>query len=121
MVPAKTGTRRMRIVISNNSGCYRTGFQPFQNAACPLDPKGLRPKYSVTVSPGSLLCSSITHEMVRRAVLKVSNHELRSRCQPRASLEMSQPGEDYAMKWKTPRIVEIAVGMEINCYACAEI
>lgn len=26
-----------------------------------------------------------------------------------------------AMKWKTPVIVEIAVGMEINCYACAEI
>jgi len=25
------------------------------------------------------------------------------------------------MKWKTPRIVEIAVAMEINCYACAEI
>jgi len=25
------------------------------------------------------------------------------------------------MKWKTPVIVEIAVGMEINCYACAEI
>jgi len=25
------------------------------------------------------------------------------------------------MKWKTPRIIEIAVGMEINCYACAEI
>jgi len=25
------------------------------------------------------------------------------------------------MKWKTPKIVEIAVGMEINCYACAEI
>lgn len=23
--------------------------------------------------------------------------------------------------WKTPRIVEIAVGMEINCYACAEL
>jgi coenzyme PQQ precursor peptide PqqA len=45
-------------------------------------------------------------------VLKVSNHELRS---------YVQPGEDYAMKWKTPRIVEIAVGMEINCYACAEI
>jgi coenzyme PQQ precursor peptide PqqA len=32
-----------------------------------------------------------------------------------------QSGEDDAMKWKTPRIVEIAVGMEINCYACAEI
>jgi len=25
------------------------------------------------------------------------------------------------MTWKTPRVVEIAVGMEINCYACAEI
>ena len=25
------------------------------------------------------------------------------------------------MVWKTPRIVEIAVGMEINAYACAEI
>jgi coenzyme PQQ precursor peptide PqqA len=50
--------------------------------------------------------------MVRRAVLKVFNHGLCS---------YVQPGEDYAMKWKTPRIVEIAVGMEINCYACAEI
>jgi coenzyme PQQ precursor peptide PqqA len=39
----------------------------------------------------------------------------------RAVLVTSQSGEDYAMKWKTPRIVEIAVGMEINCYACAEI
>ncbi len=29
-------------------------------------------------------------------------------------------GED-AMVWKTPKIVEIAVGMEINAYACAEI
>jgi coenzyme PQQ precursor peptide PqqA len=26
-----------------------------------------------------------------------------------------------AMKWKTPVIVEIAVGLEINAYACAEI
>jgi len=25
------------------------------------------------------------------------------------------------MVWKTPKIVEIAVGMEINAYACAEI
>ncbi|HEX6842882.1 MAG TPA: pyrroloquinoline quinone precursor peptide PqqA [Stellaceae bacterium] len=25
------------------------------------------------------------------------------------------------MAWKTPKIVEIAVGMEINSYACAEI
>jgi coenzyme PQQ precursor peptide PqqA len=25
------------------------------------------------------------------------------------------------MKWKTPVIIEIAVGMEINAYACAEV
>jgi len=25
------------------------------------------------------------------------------------------------MKWMTPRIVEIAVGLEINSYACAEL
>ena len=23
--------------------------------------------------------------------------------------------------WKSPRIIEVAVGLEINCYACAEI
>ncbi|MBI1239780.1 MAG: pyrroloquinoline quinone precursor peptide PqqA [Alphaproteobacteria bacterium] len=25
------------------------------------------------------------------------------------------------MAWKKPRVTEIAVGMEINCYACAEL
>jgi len=25
------------------------------------------------------------------------------------------------MKWKTPKVVEIAVGLEINCYACADL
>ncbi|KQM68908.1 MULTISPECIES: pyrroloquinoline quinone precursor peptide PqqA [Sphingomonas] len=25
------------------------------------------------------------------------------------------------MAWKKPRIVEIALGAEINCYACAEL
>jgi len=25
------------------------------------------------------------------------------------------------MKWKTPVILEIAVGLEINAYACAEV
>jgi len=29
--------------------------------------------------------------------------------------------EETAMKWMTPRIVEIAVGLEINSYACAEL
>jgi coenzyme PQQ precursor peptide PqqA len=25
------------------------------------------------------------------------------------------------MTWKTPTIIEIALGAEINCYACAEL
>jgi coenzyme PQQ precursor peptide PqqA len=28
---------------------------------------------------------------------------------------------EVAMKWKTPVIIEIAVGLEINAYACAEV
>jgi len=28
---------------------------------------------------------------------------------------------EFAMKWKTPVIIEIAVGLEINAYACAEV
>ena len=27
---------------------------------------------------------------------------------------------EATMKWATPRVVEIAVGLEINSYACAE-
>ena len=29
--------------------------------------------------------------------------------------------KEIAMKWKTPVIIEIAVGLEINAYACAEV
>jgi coenzyme PQQ precursor peptide PqqA len=32
----------------------------------------------------------------------------------------TEPGGSK-MKWTTPRIVEIAVGLEINSYACAEL
>ena len=28
---------------------------------------------------------------------------------------------EIGMTWKTPKIVEIALGAEINCYACAEL
>ncbi len=28
-------------------------------------------------------------------------------------------GKETKMAWKTPRIVEVPVGMEINMYACA--
>lgn len=36
------------------------------------------------------------------------------------SLARIRPRE-MAMKWKTPVIIEIAVGLEINAYACAEV
>jgi coenzyme PQQ precursor peptide PqqA len=29
--------------------------------------------------------------------------------------------KETAMSWNTPKVVEIAVGMEINAYACAEL
>ena len=29
--------------------------------------------------------------------------------------------EDKTMAWKTPKIVEVSLASEINCYACAEI
>jgi coenzyme PQQ precursor peptide PqqA len=33
----------------------------------------------------------------------------------------NNPSEERAMKWRTPVIIEIAVGLEINAYACAEV
>jgi coenzyme PQQ precursor peptide PqqA len=27
---------------------------------------------------------------------------------------------DMQMTWTTPRVIEVSVGMEINCYACAD-
>jgi coenzyme PQQ precursor peptide PqqA len=33
----------------------------------------------------------------------------------------SSPIKEIAMKWKKPVIIEIAVGCEINAYACAEV
>jgi coenzyme PQQ precursor peptide PqqA len=29
--------------------------------------------------------------------------------------------QESLMKWTAPKVVEICVGMEINCYACAEL
>ena len=35
--------------------------------------------------------------------------------------DRTQPGRGKTMAWKTPKFVEISVGMEINCYACADL
>jgi coenzyme PQQ precursor peptide PqqA len=29
--------------------------------------------------------------------------------------------EEESMSWKTPKVIEISVGMEINSYACADL
>jgi coenzyme PQQ precursor peptide PqqA len=31
----------------------------------------------------------------------------------------AKPAWEIEMTWKTPKIVEVSVGMEINMYACA--
>ena len=35
--------------------------------------------------------------------------------------EIKTRAQEIVMKWKTPVIIEIAVGLEINAYACAEV
>jgi coenzyme PQQ precursor peptide PqqA len=43
---------------------------------------------------------------------------------PHGNLNFGQPKiklRETTMKWKTPVIIEIAVGLEINAYACAEV
>jgi coenzyme PQQ precursor peptide PqqA len=45
--------------------------------------------------------------------------ELRRRL--RLPTVVNNPVEGTAMKWKTPVVIEIAVGLEINAYACAEV
>ena len=38
------------------------------------------------------------------------------------STELTQlTDKDKPTMWKTPRVLEVAVGLEINCYACAEV
>jgi coenzyme PQQ precursor peptide PqqA len=38
-----------------------------------------------------------------------------------ATRVLASTNKETHMTWKTPRVIEIAVGMEINCYACADI
>jgi coenzyme PQQ precursor peptide PqqA len=38
-----------------------------------------------------------------------------------ASTPLASQDEEHAMTWKTPKIVEVSLAMEINSYACAEI
>jgi coenzyme PQQ precursor peptide PqqA len=44
-----------------------------------------------------------------------------SRIVMRASRVLASTNKETHMTWKTPRVIEVAVGMEINCYACADI
>jgi coenzyme PQQ precursor peptide PqqA len=38
----------------------------------------------------------------------------------RIKLVLKNPKRSNVMAWKTPKIAEIALGAEINSYACAE-
>ncbi len=40
---------------------------------------------------------------------------------PSVSATTSAIAEETDMAWKAPKIVEIALGGEINCYACASV
>ncbi|MBW8270859.1 pyrroloquinoline quinone precursor peptide PqqA [Caldovatus sp. SYSU G05006] len=39
---------------------------------------------------------------------------------PARCLAPTHRTEDAPMSWKKPRVTEISLAMEINCYACAE-
>jgi coenzyme PQQ precursor peptide PqqA len=41
-----------------------------------------------------------------------------SRLRQRGAAITTSPG-DQKMKWNTPKVIEVSVGMEINMYACA--
>ncbi len=43
------------------------------------------------------------------------------RRRPAIATGQSTTREEHPMSWKKPRIVEVSVAMEINCYACAEV
>jgi coenzyme PQQ precursor peptide PqqA len=40
---------------------------------------------------------------------------------PEAGTQPELQPEEKIMAWKTPKIVEVSLASEINCYACAEI
>ena len=42
-------------------------------------------------------------------------------CAVRSHVSAVQSQESGMRKWVKPRIVEIAIGMEINSYACAKV
>jgi coenzyme PQQ precursor peptide PqqA len=53
---------------------------------------------------------------------KRSSHALHaSRTFACAARVFASTNKETQMTWKTPRVIEVAVGMEINCYACADI
>jgi coenzyme PQQ precursor peptide PqqA len=52
-----------------------------------------------------------------RQKISLANFLIRSRLAPRAEFVRYQ--KESQMAWKTPKIVEVPVGMEINMYACA--
>ena len=81
---------------------------PTARALWPIDPPALT---NATRSRGKAALSGPTYR--GDAALTGSRRRL-------SLPETKTRAKEMAMKWKTPVIIEIAVGLEINAYACAE-
>ena len=63
------------------------------------------------------LCVAARNTAVLRPKISLANFSFRSSL---SREDGSRPFEkESQMAWKTPKIVEVPVGMEINMYACA--
>ena len=69
----------------------------------------------VAVTPSAQFCVVPGVSEMRQLHVKIScvRHEL--------AINHVAITEEEIMSWKTPKIVEIALGAEINCYACADL
>jgi coenzyme PQQ precursor peptide PqqA len=66
-----------------------------------------------SAAPSSLMENPTTNSAIQNKLHIESIHSF---------LDMSNPtSRRNVMAWNTPRIVEIAVGMEINTYSCADL
>jgi coenzyme PQQ precursor peptide PqqA len=69
--------------------------------------------------PISLSCDSVPGHWWRFAAQPAARLETGDKCAQTAAT--CDPTEEEEMTWKEPRVTEIALALEINSYACAEI
>jgi len=78
-----------------------------------------------TAKEGVVVCAEAPTESEALRITKTSNsrldRELTNLGAGRSFRLTITRLKEIAVKWRTPVIIEIAVGLEINAYACAEI